>query len=89
LTKITDITPEKIADLLGDIEKIYIVEECVTGGCLASKIALDFSTYDSGKKIIAINLGNEIIPSASVGELMKRYSLDAEGIVYYITKTIL
>jgi len=88
LTDISNIPIDDLFKMLSDIEKIFVVEECISGGCLASVLALDFSARGFDKKIIALNLGNAIIPSASVEELMKLCELDVDGIVKNITKSI-
>ena len=84
LTNISDIPVEKLCNQIGSADNLVIAEESVAGGCLASKIALEFSKRNSGHKITAINLGDKIISSASVEELMEMYSLDAAGIAKVI-----
>jgi len=80
LTDISNISIEKLLSLIGDVEHVFVVEECVSGGCLASKLALEFSESSFSGRLIPINLGNAVLPSASVDELMRLYSLDAAGI---------
>jgi 1-deoxy-D-xylulose-5-phosphate synthase len=81
--KVTDISCRSYQELLclvDGTEPVFVVEECVSGGCFASKMALELPTAGFSGKIIPINLGNAVIHSASVEELMKAYSLDAAGI---------
>jgi len=84
LTNISGIPYDYLIELIGDVNSVFIVEECVSGGCVASKIALEFSERNLKHKIVAINLGYSIIPSASVEELTKMFSLDAQGIAHKI-----
>jgi len=86
LTEISCISPQKLFSLLGDVGTVFVVEECVSGGCLASKLALEFSAAGFMGNIIPINLGIAVMPSASVEELMRMYSLDAAGIADIIVK---
>jgi len=85
LTDISNIKTKNLLSMIGDSEKVYIVEECVSGGCVASKLALEFNTEGFTGKITPINLGNSIIPSASVEELMQIFKLDPKGLADIIT----
>jgi len=80
LTEISNVPLDKFYDLVGDIEYVFIAEECVSGGCLASKLALELSSSGYTNSIIPINLGNAILPAAGVDELMRMCSLDPVGI---------
>jgi len=86
LTEISAPPIDKLLSLIGSVESVYIVEECVSGGCLASKLSLELSTAGYKGKTIAINLGNAVIPSAGVEELMQMYKLDAAGIAETVFK---
>jgi len=85
LTDISNIPVGKLSELIGNTDNVYVVEECVTGGSVASKLALEFSKRNLKHKITAINIGNETVPSASVDELMKMFALDAGGIAATIS----
>jgi len=87
LTEISNISAEKLLSLIGDANTIYIAEECVSGGCLASRIALELPDAGFNGRTIALNLGNAVIPSASVEELMQMFKLDAEGIADTVLNT--
>jgi 1-deoxy-D-xylulose-5-phosphate synthase len=81
--KLTQINPpeiDKLLKLIGNVKSLYVAEECVSGGCLASKLALELPEHGFTGKVSALNLGNKIIPSASLDELMSIYKLDAKGI---------
>jgi 1-deoxy-D-xylulose-5-phosphate synthase len=81
--KLTQINPLDIKDLLklaGNVKSIYVAEECVSSGSLASKLALELPDHGFNGKITALNLGNKTIPSASLEELMSLCKLDAKGI---------
>jgi 1-deoxy-D-xylulose-5-phosphate synthase len=80
LTEISNPPVNKLLSLMGTVNTVYIAEECVSGGCLASKLALEFSAAGFTGRTVAINLGKSVIPSASVEELMEMYKLDAAGI---------
>ncbi|MCL2662410.1 MAG: 1-deoxy-D-xylulose-5-phosphate synthase [Oscillospiraceae bacterium] len=80
LTQIHPFNTKKLLELTSNVKSLYIVEECVTSGSLASKLALELPETGFEGKIIALNLGNNIIPSASLDELMSLYKLDAQGI---------
>jgi len=84
LTEISNVPVLKLLDLIGDTSCVYIVEECVPGGSLASKLALELSHNGFKGKIEAVNPGNTIIPSASVEELLTMHSLDAAGIAMIV-----
>jgi len=84
LTNISHIDIDFLLNLIGDIKAVYIVEECVSGGSVATKIALEFSERKLKHNITAINLGNATVPSASAQELMQMFSLDAQGIAHKI-----
>ena len=87
LTDISNLSPEKLCSLIGSVETVFIVEECVSGGCLASLLALELPSAGYKGNILAINLNNTAIPSASVDELMKMFSLDANGIAERVLKS--
>ncbi|MDR2599701.1 MAG: 1-deoxy-D-xylulose-5-phosphate synthase [Oscillospiraceae bacterium] len=80
LIEISDVSVGLLSKLIGEINTIFVIEECVSNGSVASKLALDFSSANLNKQIIPLNLGKAIIPPATVEELMKMFSLDAEGI---------
>jgi deoxyxylulose-5-phosphate synthase len=80
LIDISNATAQMLMNLIGDAGCVYIIEECVSGGSLASKLALESIQCGYKGNIKAINLGNKIIPSASTEELMQMFSLDADGI---------
>jgi 1-deoxy-D-xylulose-5-phosphate synthase len=80
LTQINPLDINMLLKLTGNVKSIYVVEECVSGGSLASKLALELPDYGYKGKIKALNLGNQIIPSASLDELMSICNLDAQGI---------
>jgi 1-deoxy-D-xylulose-5-phosphate synthase len=80
LTEITNIKISGLFNLLDDASSIFVIEECASGGSLASKLALDASLNNHTYHIHSINLGNTIVRPAAVDELMSIYSLDAPGI---------
>jgi len=88
LTQISDPPIKDLLSMIGSADNVFIAEECVSGGCLASKLALELSAAGYRGKTNAINLGNAVIPSAGVEELMEMYKLDAEGIAETVKKTI-
>jgi len=88
LMEICDISVNKLLDKIGDAGLIFIVEECVSGGSVASKLALKFSLTSAAHHIVPVNLGSAIIPPATTQELMQMYSLDAKGLAETIASTI-
>jgi len=86
LTKITAIDTKGLLELIGDSEFVFIAEECVSGGCLAAKLILEFSAGGFTGRTVALNLGDSIVQSASVEELMKIHSLDAAGVAETVYK---
>jgi len=78
--EISSLTLDDLVSLVGNVRNIVVVEECVSGGCLASKLALEVASSDFEGKIIPLNLGDAIVPHANIDELMEMYSLDAQGI---------
>jgi len=80
LTQIHPLDINNLLELLGGVKSIYVVEECVSGGSLASKLALDLPEHGFTGKVTALNLGNKIIPSASLEELITMCKMDAQGI---------
>lgn len=80
LTEISNIPIQKLLSLIGDADCVFVAEESVSGGCVASKLALELPSGGYKGDIVGINLGSAVIPSASVDELMKMYALDANGI---------
>ena len=88
LTEISNLLISELLEKTGDVDFIFIAEECVSGGCLASKLALEFPSGGFTGSVIPINLGCAVIPSASVEELMRLYSLDPAGIADTVKKAI-
>jgi len=80
LTEISNLSYDKLSGCLDGIGRIFVVEECVSGGSVASSLALSFSESDTGISVSAINLGSGAVPHATVEQLMHIYKLDAEGI---------
>jgi len=80
LTEISNLGYDSFRDMIGDTDSVFIIEECVSGGCLASSLALNFFNNGFNGKMIPINLGDTIIPVGTVEELMKLYSLDPSGL---------
>jgi 1-deoxy-D-xylulose-5-phosphate synthase len=80
LTQICPLDIQALLDLLGDVGSLFVAEECVSGGSLASKLALDLPASGFHGKITALNLENTLIPSASLDDLMKTCRLDPQGI---------
>lgn len=80
LTEISNLTYDRLSACLGASKRIFVVEECVSGGSVASLLALSFSENDIDVKVSAINLGSGAVPHATVEQLMHIYKLDAEGI---------
>ncbi|MDR2589738.1 MAG: 1-deoxy-D-xylulose-5-phosphate synthase [Oscillospiraceae bacterium] len=80
IIEISDVSINLLSELIGDVNKVFVIEECVSNGSFASKLALDFSNAGLNKQIIPLNIGQAIIPPATIEELMKMFSLDAEGI---------
>ncbi|MCL2424781.1 MAG: 1-deoxy-D-xylulose-5-phosphate synthase [Oscillospiraceae bacterium] len=89
LTEISNLTYESFGGMISDTDTVVIAEECVSGGCLASKFALEF--YESGfeGRIIPINLGDTVAPVGTVDELMKVYSLDPHGLAEKIVEKLI
>ena len=87
LTVISGLLFDDIMKLLEDTDNLYVIEECVEAGCVASKMALEASASDNPVKVIPINLGNKTAPPATTEELMEMYGLDAEGIAETIIST--
>jgi 1-deoxy-D-xylulose-5-phosphate synthase len=80
LTDISELRTDILSNMLFDIDLVFVVEECVSGGCAASKLVLEFSVAGISKKVVAKNLGDAVIPPATAGELMSMFSLDADSI---------
>jgi len=80
LTEISNLSYDKLSGCLSGIKRVFVVEECVSGGSVASLLALSFSENDLGISVSAINLGSNAVPHATVEQLMHIYKLDAEGI---------
>jgi len=87
LTNISSIPHELLIELLDGINNVYVAEECVSGGCLAAKLALELPVNGFTGSILPINTGNAVLPSASVEELMRMFSLDAAGIAEFIVSS--
>ena len=87
LTEISGDNLGKMFSLMNGIELIFVVEECASGGCLASRLALEASTNGYTNHIHSINLGKAIVQPADVDELMRLHSLDAQGIANIIIST--
>ena len=78
---------QDIPDFFKNINKIFVIEECVNAGSVASKLALEISSGGAlGVKIIPLNLGNKTAPPATTEELMSMYGLDAQGIIKSIRR---
>lgn len=91
ITELSATNMDKLLPILGDIDRVFVTEECVQAGSLASKLALESSTINSKNhtiRIIPINLGNNVPPPATTGELMKLYGLDPDGITKYICQSL-
>jgi len=88
LTEISNLTYGSFKGLIEETDSVFVVEECVSGGCLASKLALDFFNSGFKGKMIPINLGDTVAPVGTVEELMKVYSLDPQGLTGAITKEL-
>jgi 1-deoxy-D-xylulose-5-phosphate synthase len=88
LTQINPLEIDKLLELIGNVKSLYVAEECVSGGSLASKLALELPGHGFTGKVTALNLGNTIIPSASLEELMSIYRLDAKGIAESIIEKV-
>ena len=71
---------KNLMPLINGIKRIFILEECVQAGSLASKLALDASKDGIDAQIIPINLGKKIPHPATTEELMSMYGLDAMSI---------
>ena len=88
LTELSNIPSKKILELIGAVDSLFIAEECVSGGCLASKLALMLPEGGYKGSITPINLGDAVLPATTVGELMSLYSLDPEGLANKIKDTV-
>jgi 1-deoxy-D-xylulose-5-phosphate synthase len=88
LIDISDLKTDILAKLLYDINTVFVAEECASGGCVASKLALEFSAGGIIKSIVPLNLGNAIVPPATVEELMSLFKLDADGIAATVASVI-
>jgi len=88
LIEINNLSADKLAALSGGAGLIFIIEECISCGSLASKLTLESSANGNHSRIIPINLGKAIVPPATTKELMRMYSLDAEGIAETIAGAI-
>jgi len=87
LTEISNISCDILSNCLDGIGQVFIVEECVSNGSVASSLALLFSENDIDINITAINLGSGVVPHASVEQLFHIYNLDAEGITKKVLST--
>jgi len=87
LTVISGLLFDEIMKLHSDTQALYVIEECVEAGSVASKLALEASASDTPVKVIAINLGNKTAPPATTEELMEMYGLDAKSIAETIIST--
>jgi len=88
LIEISNLSADKLTALSGDAGMIFVIEECVSSGSVASKLTLESSANGNHSRIIPINLGKAIVPPASTKELMHMYSLDAESIADTIAGAI-
>jgi len=80
LTKISGALLGDIMELIPDADILYVIEECVEAGSVASKLALEASSQAAIVKIIPVNIGSQTAPPATVEELMEMYGLDAKAI---------
>ena len=71
-----------VMDMTEAGDDIFVFEECAAGGCVASDLAMAVSASGTGlrNRVIPVNLGKAVIQPASVDELMRMFSLDAESI---------
>jgi len=81
LTEISGVLIHDLIKLTNGAAKIYVIEECVSAGSVASKLALEASCEGIDVRILPINLGMNIAPPATTEELMVMFGLDAKGIV--------
>ncbi|MCL2820431.1 MAG: 1-deoxy-D-xylulose-5-phosphate synthase [Oscillospiraceae bacterium] len=80
LINISHISTDRLLPLIGDCTNVFIVEECVSGGSLASKLIFELVSAGYKGSLFALYPDTSAIPSASVEELMEMYKLDAAGI---------
>jgi 1-deoxy-D-xylulose-5-phosphate synthase len=89
LTEISNLSYGRLSECLNGIRRIFVVEECVSGGSVASILALELQENDTGISVNAINIGSAPVPHATAEELMELYGLDAKGLanrVFSVTK---
>jgi len=89
LTEISNLSYDRLSECLNGIRRIFVVEECVSGGSVASILALELQENDTGISVNAINIGSAPVPHATAEELMELYGLDAKGLanrVFSVTK---
>jgi len=88
LTEISNVDMQELMDLIGNIDHIFVIEECTSGGNVAQKLFIDLFEHSFTGKIFTCNLDENIIPSAGVDELMEMYGLDAKGIAERVKESI-
>ena len=89
LTELARFSSAKVFDMIGETDDVFVFEECVSGGCVASKLAMEAAAAGNRNRIIPVNLGQAIIKPASVDELMRMYNLDAESIAGQVKRTVI
>lgn len=69
--------------------RLYVLEECVSGGCVGEEIAsLLVRAGQSPRKLILRNLGDGYVTHGSIQKLREEYGLDAESVAAEIMENV-
>jgi len=80
INELSAFDPQMILDAAQRTGAVIVAEECVSGGCVAEKIAAQLLEAGKCPAFRAINLGARFIPHGKVDELYRRYGIDAPAI---------
>lgn len=80
LNELSAYDPAVILESARKTGAIIIAEECVSGGCVGDKIAMQLLEAGESPLYKTINLGHQFIPHGKVDELYQRYGIDASAI---------
>lgn len=69
--------------------RLYVLEECVSGGCVGEEIAsMLVKAGQSPRRLVLRNLGDSFVPHGKVQRLREEYGLDAESVAREIEENI-
>ena len=80
------------SEMFGEIVKlnkpIFVIEESMKIGSLASHLALEIQKYNTKSRIVSISINDEFLTHASRDELLNMTNLDNESIIKVIKDTL-